>query len=151
MAAAVLRRLVREAGLTDRISVDSAGTGGWHQGDPADHRTHDALHRHGYPADTDPARQWSVDDFATRDLIVALDRSHLRELRRLAPDDAARARIRLLRTFDTTAGGATATGLDSDVPDPYCGGPADFDRVFDLVERGCRGILAEIDDHFGVR
>lgn len=150
MAAAVLRRLVADADLAERVVVDSAGTGGWHLGAPADPRTHATLHRHGYAADTDPARQWSATDFAERDLVVALDRSHLRELTRLAPDEPARAKIRLLRPYGVAPGSPPLTGRDLDVPDPYYGGPAGFGEVFDLVENGCRGILTAINDRLGV-
>lgn len=151
MAAAVMRHLVATAGLTDRIAVDSAGIGGWHRGEPADPRTHDTLRRHGYPLDTDPARQWSPADFASRELVVAMDRGHQRDLTRMAPDGAARERVRLLRSFGVPDGAAQPTGRQLDVPDPYFGGRAEFDEVFDLVEAGCRAILSDIADTLPIR
>ncbi|MEN3358182.1 MAG: low molecular weight protein-tyrosine phosphatase, partial [Mycobacteriales bacterium] len=74
-----------------------------------------------------------------RDLVVALDSGHLRELRQLAqtPEDAAK--VRLLRSFDPAADPA-----DLDVPDPYYARAAEFDHVLDLVEASCRGLLAQI-------
>ena len=137
IAEAVLRRMVAQAGLADRVSVSSAGTGGWHAGDAADHRAMTALRRRGYDLDH-AARQWQRADFARADLIVALDAGHYRHLVRQAPDARDRAKIRLLRSFDPAA------GEDLDVPDPYYGGAAGFEHVLDLAEAACAGILAEI-------
>jgi protein-tyrosine phosphatase len=137
IAEAVLRRTVAEAGLSDRVEVSSAGTGGWHAGDPADHRAMTALRRRGYPLEH-VARQWQRTDFATADLVVALDDGHYRQLVRMAPDERERAKVRLLRSFDPAAGD------DLDVPDPYYGGAAGFEQVLDLAEAACAGILAEI-------
>src|SRR6266496_735523 len=137
MAEAVLRRMVADAGLSDRVVVSSAGTGGWHAGDPADPRAMHALTRRGYPL-THKARQWQVHDFDEADLVVALDQGHYRELTRMAPDPVERSKVRLLRSWDPAAED------DLDVPDPYYGGARGFERVLDLVEAGCAGILAEI-------
>ena len=137
MAEAVLRRMVADAGLADRVTVSSAGTGGWHAGDGADPRAMTALRRRGYSLDH-AARQWRPVDFGDVDLVVALDEGHYRYLVRQAPDAGERARIRLLRSFDPAAGD------DLDVPDPYYGGARGFERVLDLAEAACAGILAEI-------
>jgi protein-tyrosine phosphatase len=137
IAEAVLRRMIDEAGLADRVAVSSAGTGGWHVGDPADPRAMTALRRRGYALDH-AARQWRDVDFATTDLVVALDAGHYRHLTRLAPDAEERAKVRYLRSFDP------ANGDDLDVPDPYYGGAGGFEHVLDLAEVGCAGILAEI-------
>src|SRR5439155_9587441 len=128
---------VAEAGLDGRVSVSSAGTGGWHAGDAADRRAVAALHRRGYDLDH-AARQWQREDFARADLVVALDAGHYRHLARLAPDAADRAKVRLLRSYDPAAGD------DLDVPDPYYGGATGFEHVLDLTEAACEGILAEI-------
>jgi protein-tyrosine phosphatase len=114
IAESVLRRMVAEAGLADRVAVSSAGTGDWHTGDPADHRAMAALRGRGYQLEH-AARQWLRGDFADADLVVALDSGHYRHLLRQAPDPAARAKVRLLRSFDPAAGD------DLDVPDPYYG------------------------------
>jgi protein-tyrosine phosphatase len=138
-AEVVTRELVADAGLTDEVEVDSAGTGGWHVGDDADRRAIAALRHRGYPIRRHCARQFQPADFAERDLVVALDSGHLRELRQLAqtPEDAAK--VRLLRSFDPAADPA-----DLDVPDPYYARAAEFDHVLDLVEASCRGLLAQI-------
>jgi protein-tyrosine phosphatase len=86
------------------------------------------------------ARQVGVADFDDYDLVVAMDRENERDLLALAPDDEARAKVRLLRSFDPEA---VAAG-ELDVPDPYYGGPDGFDHVLDVVERGARGLLAEL-------
>lgn len=142
MAAAVLRRMVAEAGLADRVEVDSAGTGNWHVGEPADRRALAALARRGYRGEGHVARLWDRADLAHRDLVVALDTGHYRELVGMAPNEAERVKVRLLRSFDGASG--DAAGGPADVPDPYWGRDRHFDEVLDLLEAGCRGILAEI-------
>jgi protein-tyrosine phosphatase len=136
-AEGVMRRLVEQAGLADRIEIESAGTGGWHAGEPPDRRATFAARRRGIALDG-AARQITADDFARFDLVIAMDRSNLRELLAIAPDEEAAEKIRLLREFDPAASG------DLDVPDPYYGGDRGFENVLDLVEAACRGLLDEI-------
>lgn len=136
-AEGVMRRLVREAGLEDQITLDSAGTGGWHAGAPPDERATDAAARRGIEL-SGSARRVEAEDFERFDLILAMDRANLRQLRRAAPDERARARVRLLREYDPASSG------NLDVPDPYYGGRRGFDRVLDLVEAACRGLLEEL-------
>ncbi|MBA3249245.1 MAG: low molecular weight phosphotyrosine protein phosphatase [Geodermatophilaceae bacterium] len=133
MASVVMRRLVADAGLD--IQVDSAGTGSWHVGGPADHSALRAMTKGGYDGSTHVARQFSARDFAAYDLVVGLDRQNVRDLRRMAPDPAAAAKIRLLRDF------APDGEPDLDVTDPY-GGPDDgFDEALEVVFAACRGLL----------
>lgn len=141
-AEGVMRGLVAEAGLSDRIALDSAGTGGWHAGDPPDPRSVAAAARRGIRVDG-AARKVRLADFDEFDLIVALDRANARDLRRLAPDDRAAVKVRLLREFDPAGGG------DLDVPDPYYGGAGGFGRVLDLVDASCRGLLDELRGRAG--
>jgi protein-tyrosine phosphatase len=138
-AEGVMRQLVREAGLEDRIEIDSAGTGGWHVGAPPDARATEAAAARGVRLDG-AARRFSAADFERYDLILAMDRENRRDLLRLAPDDSARAKVRLLREFDPAARDAG----DLDVPDPYYGGEDGFEEVLDLVEAAARGLLAEV-------
>ncbi|UGS37510.1 low molecular weight protein-tyrosine-phosphatase [Capillimicrobium parvum] len=138
-AEGVMRRLVAEAGLQDEIEIDSAGTGAYHVGSPPDERATAAALRRGTEL-AGAARQVADEDFETYDLLLAMDGSNLHELRRRAPDDEARARVRLLREFDPASEGAG----DLDVPDPYYGGLHGFDTVLDQVEAACRGLLDEI-------
>jgi protein-tyrosine phosphatase len=138
-AEGVMRKLVDRAGLQDSIELDSAGTGGWHVGSPPDQRATATARARGIELEG-AARQIVIEDFAAFDLLLAMDRSNLGELRQLAPDEAAAARVRLLREFDPASAGST----DLDVPDPYYGGPGGFDEVLDLVQAACAGLLAEI-------
>jgi protein-tyrosine phosphatase len=136
-AEGVMRRLVDDAGLTDQIEIESAGTGGWHAGEPPDHRATLAAGRRGITLEG-AARQVTQDDFRRFDLVIALDRANLRELLAIAPDEDAAEKVRLLREFDPAASG------DLDVPDPYYGGDRGFENVLDMVEASCRGLLDEL-------
>jgi protein-tyrosine phosphatase len=138
-AEAAMARLVADAGLEHAIELDSAGTGAWHVGSRPDERATQAAARRGI-AMRGTARQVTVDDFAAFDLLLALDGENLRNLRALAPDSAGAAKVRLLRELDP----ASAAAVSLDVPDPYYGGPDGFDRVLDLVEAACAGLLAEL-------
>ena len=134
-----MRDLLRREGLQDAVAVDSAGTGSWHVGEPPDRRSAEAAARRGVTLGG-LARQVSAADFDRHDLVLAMDRANRDALLRLAPDAAARSKVRLLREFDPDA---LAAG-DLDVPDPYFGGADGFGRVLDLVEAACRGLLAEL-------
>src|SRR5688572_14645711 len=138
-AEGVMRAQLRQARLDDEIEVDSAGTGGWHAGEPPDERATAAAHRRGIVVEG-AARQVRPSDFDDFDLLVAMDRRNLGDLRTLAADDEAREKVRLLRAFDP----ATAGTPDVDVPDPYYGGERGFEDVLDMVEASCRGLIAEL-------
>jgi protein-tyrosine phosphatase len=140
MAESVFRARVSEAGLEDLVVVVSAGTGGWHEGDGADPRTVSVLERNGYDIDH-AARQFRVSWFSELDLVIALDSSHLKALRRLAPTPADVEKVQLLRAFDPTA------GHDLDVPDPYYGGMDGFEECLEMVESACPGLLAAVQEH----
>jgi protein-tyrosine phosphatase len=138
-AEGVMRRLLREEGLEDAVELESAGTGGWHAGEPPDARAAEAAARRGIALDG-AARQVTADDFERFDLLVAMDRENLRELLAIAPSDEGAEKVRLLREFDP----ASADAGDLDVPDPYYGGERGFERVLDLVTAACRGLLADV-------
>jgi protein-tyrosine phosphatase len=138
-AEGVMRRLVADAGLDGAVEIESAGTGGWHAGEPPDARATAAAARRGI-ALAGAARQVTEDDFERFDLIVAVDRENLGELRAIAPGTRARAKVRLLREFDP----ASAGGEDLDVPDPYYGGARGFETVLDLVAAACTGLLDDL-------
>jgi protein-tyrosine phosphatase len=138
-AEGVMRRLVREAGLEDQFEIDSAGTGSWHTGDAPDRRATAAAAARGVTLDG-AARQVRPRDFEHFDLLLAMDRENLRELRTFSPDGDAAGKARLLREFDPASAGAP----DLDVPDPYYGGPDGFETVLDQVEAACRGLLESL-------
>jgi protein-tyrosine phosphatase len=127
-AEAVMRHLVAAAGLQDVIELDSAGTRGWHAGQPPDRRARAAARRRGIGL-AGAARQVSAADFARFDLVVAMDEQNLRDLLAIAPPGTAH-KIRKLAELD--------------VPDPYYGGPDGFDTVSDVVTAGCARLLAEL-------
>ena len=139
MAEVVFRRLAHEAGCGDRIVSTSAGTGDWHVGEHADRRTIEALRLRGYDASAHRARQFDLADFAQADLIVALDRSHERNLLGLAHDDGETDKIVLLLSFDPDAQGQL------DVPDPYYAGPEMFDEVLGMIESACRALFRQLE------
>ncbi|HEX4436536.1 MAG TPA: low molecular weight protein-tyrosine-phosphatase [Solirubrobacteraceae bacterium] len=140
-AEGVMRSLVAEAGMEDRVRIDSAGTGAWHVGSAPDGRATAAAVEQGVTL-AGQARKIAPEDFDRFDLILAMDGSNLRDLQTLAPDEEDRAKVRLLREFDPGSAGEP----DLDVPDPYYGGEDGFGTVFDLVDAACRGLLAEIQD-----
>jgi protein-tyrosine phosphatase len=137
-AEGVMRALVREAGLDAEIELDSAGTGAWHIGDPPDRRAAAAARSRGIMLDG-VAREVRREDFDDFDLLLAMDRANLRALKRLAPSDAAREKVRLLRDFDPASAGAKL-----DVPDPYYGAAGGFEEVLDLVQAACAGLLEHL-------
>jgi protein-tyrosine phosphatase len=139
MAAVVLRTLAERAELT-ALEVGSAGTGDWHVGERADSRALAALAAAGYDGSGHRGRQFDPSWFTDLDLVVALDRGHVRILRSWAPDQAAAAKIRLLRSFDPRVDQRDAAALD--VVDPYYGSEAAFERVLRQTEDACRGLLA---------
>jgi protein-tyrosine phosphatase len=135
-AEAVFRHLVARAETPLNIEIDSAGIGNWHIGEPPDQRAQAAARRRGFDMSTIRARQFVHDDFALFDLILAMDRQNLTELRRRAPTQY-RERVRLFLEF--------APELEThDVPDPYYGGEAGFEEVLDLTEQAARGLFAHL-------
>jgi protein-tyrosine phosphatase len=135
-AEGVFRSLVAEAGLDAVIAIDSAGTAGYHAGEPPDARARSAAARRGITVDG-RARQFLATDFDEFDYVLAMDRSNLAELEELR-SERARARLSLLRAFDATAPEHAA------VPDPYYGGADGFDEVLDQCLRACKGLLEHI-------
>ena len=129
-AAAVFAHFVGQAGLEQAIQVESAGTHDYHAGKPPDPRAQAHARRRGYDLSGLRARQVRRRDFGEFDHIVAMDRGHLELLRSQCPAEH-QPKLRLLIN-------------GRDVPDPYYGGPEGFDRVLDLVEAGCLGLLSEL-------
>lgn len=138
-AEGVMRHLVAEAGLQDQVEIDSAGTGDWHIGHAADARSAEAAAKRGIEL-TSRARQVTPEDLDRFDHVVAMDRSNLSDLRAMAGTPEQEAKLSLLREFDPDS----VAAADLEVPDPYYGGAQGFERVLDVVEAGCRGLLEEI-------
>jgi len=132
-AEGVMRRIVAEAGLADRIHVDSAGTGDWHLGEAPDERAQQAAAARGYDLSTLRARQIGADDFRRFDLLVAMDDANFTALKDACPA-AQRDKIRLLMEFAPQPASRIVT-------DPYFGGPTGFETVLDQCEAACAGLL----------
>jgi protein-tyrosine phosphatase len=139
MAAGVAEALIEEAGLSDQVVVESFGTAGYHVGEHADPKADAALRRHGWPAGGHRARRLRVADVVAADLVLCADRANLAAVRRLAGADAGASKIRLLRSYDPDA-----THDDDEVPDPWGGDDAEFDRSLALIERACRGLVGHL-------
>jgi protein-tyrosine phosphatase len=137
-AEGVMRHVVEREGLADSIEIESAGTGGWHVGDPPDERSATAARKRGIDIDG-AARQFTAADFDDFDLILAMDEQNRRDILRLASDDDQRGKVRLFREFDP----ASEDAASLDVPDPYYGGKDGFDDVLDMVEAAAEGLVAQ--------
>jgi len=131
-AESVFRHFVEEAGLGDHIEVESAGTHAYHVNEPADRRALAAAERRGYSMSKIRARRVHEKDFERYDYIFAMDRDNLAMLVDQA-DAEHHEKIRLFLEF--------SSGQEAEVPDPYYGGAAGFERVLDLVEEASRGLL----------
>ena len=142
MAAFLLREAVEDAGLGDRVEVDSAGTSTEELGNPAHRRTLATLQRHGH-RDTGwsehRARQFTSEWFDDTDLVLAADFRHRDRLEQLARDDAERGRVRMLRSFDPRAVAADELGMD----DPWYGGDAEYEQTYEEI----RGALPGLVEH----
>ncbi|OAJ56590.1 phosphotyrosine protein phosphatase [Paraburkholderia ginsengiterrae] len=140
-AEGVMRQLVGEAKLAERILVDSAGTGDWHIGEPPDERAQQAAARRGFDLAALRGRQIAAADFERFDLLIAMDDKNVAGLRQVCPP-AQRDKIRLLMEFvpesDSRWGGAR------EVADPYFGGAEGFEQVLDQCEAACRGLIAAL-------
>ena len=135
-AEGVFRHLVASEGLTDRICTDSAGMGSWHIGQPPDSRAQDAARMRGIDLSKQRARQAKPQDFERFDYVVAMDRDNFASLSSICPKGREH-RIHLFLDFAPDVS-------ESEVPDPYYGGPGGFDAVLDMIEVASRGLLDDI-------
>jgi len=134
MAEAIFRDLVKKEGLEGKIAVDSAGTGNWHVGKPPHHGTQEILTKNNISFEGIRARQVGEVDLSSFDYIIAMDVENLGNLRRLAGYNKTGFIGRLL---DFVPDSNLA-----DVPDPYFTG--NFTEVYELIQKGCRGLLETI-------
>ncbi len=135
----VFRSLVKEAGLLEKIDIDSAGTAAYHVGKKADERSRQVALGRGINMEDLKARKVDLRDLITFDYILAMDEANYADLMDLAlPED--KPKIRLLLDF-------AKDFSEKEVPDPYYGGAKGFDKVFDMVTSASKGLLIEITDH----
>jgi len=136
LAEAVFRKQVEDAGLAAAFDIDSAGTSGYHDGQSADARTIQEASRRGVRV-TSISRRVTEQDVGRFHHIIVMDGDNLSKVRRLAARARAAIDVRRLREFDPTADG-------DDVPDPWYGGPREFTRVHDIIERSALGLLEHL-------
>jgi protein-tyrosine phosphatase len=132
-AEAVFRKYAKDAGLAEQIFADSAGTHGYHVGEPPDRRAQAAAARRGYDLSGLRARRLEGRDFDRFDLLLAMDRDHYSILRSMGPT-SSRDRLRLMMSY-------ARCFSEEEVPDPYYGGPQGFERVLDMLEDASQGLL----------
>lgn len=131
-----MRSLVEAEGLSERITIRSAGTGGWHVGKLPDQRMRSAAQKRRYDLSS-RARQVSTDDLRDYDLVLVMDQQNLRDVRSYDSQSQFTSKIRLFCEF-------CSNHHETEVPDPYYGGEQGFELVLDLLEDGCRGVLQHI-------
>ena len=136
LAEGVLTDLADGEGVSDRITVDSAGTGGWHTGDAPDPRSIAMARRHGIDISRQRARQVTRADFEAFDLILAMDENNLANLLQLSPEKH-RHKIHLFMDY--------AVGHRENVPDPYYGAEDGFLDVYNMLLAGCRSLLKKME------
>ena len=137
-AEGVFLHLLKQRGLIDQFVVDSAGTGGWHVGNPADRRMTAAANRRGIDLPS-RARQISLDDFSSFDLVLTMDNDNLAAVESLAQEAGpnALATVKQMLSY-------ASRFKETEVPDPYYGGEAGFEHVLDLLEDACSNLLDEL-------
>lgn len=133
-AEGIFRKFVTEAGRDDQFQIDSAGTLGYHTGEPADRRMRLAASARGYELDS-RARQINANDFDEFDWIVIMDEDNFREVDQINPG----SRARVVRMCDYCE-----KHSETEVPDPYYGGEAGFQKVIDILEDACANFLRKI-------
>jgi protein-tyrosine phosphatase len=140
LAEGIFKHRVREAGLEKKILVDSAGTSGWHIGDPPDPRSIDVARENGIKLDSF-GRKAVREDFQNFDYIIAMDKENYTDLKRLSGNAGeGAAQLFLMRDFDDI-------GKGKDVPDPYYGGVDGFKDAFEMLDRSCKKLLEEIKEN----
>ena len=135
-AEGILKKKIKEEGLEDNITIDSAGTGGYHNGALPDSRMRHHGARRGYKFDS-ISRKLSQNDFERFDMIIAMDDSNYHNIMRLAPDLEAEKMVYRLVDFSVNYG-------HDHIPDPYYSGADGFELVLDLLEDACEGLLDKI-------
>lgn len=141
MAEKMFAHQIDERGLAGVVRVTSAGTGHWHEGEPADRRAGHVLRAHGYPSAHRAAQV--DDDHLAADLVVALGRNHLRMLQYMG---VPAERLRMLRSFDPRSGAHVL-----DVEDPYYGTQDDFEDVFTVIDAALPGLHRWVDQRLADR
>jgi low molecular weight protein-tyrosine phosphatase len=142
-AEGVMRHLLAEMGLAERVSVDSAGTAAYHSGEPPDRRASAAARERGIELGG-VARQFKAGDWERFDYVLAMARDNFDDLKQSARRREHGAKLFLLRSFDP------GSPKNAGVPDPYYGGDSGFDEVLDQCEAACRGLIDHLRREHGL-
>lgn len=136
LAEGIMREKAREAGIS--LTVDSAGTAAYHEGEPPDQRSQEVAMKHGIDISKQRARQFETKDFDAFDKIFVMDKNNYEDIINLATrkEDVAKVDLILNTVFP---------GENKPVPDPYYGGRDGFEKVYDLLEESCSKILSQIE------
>jgi protein-tyrosine phosphatase len=137
IAQGVFENVLRREGLEDEVSVDSAGTGTWHVGEPPDQRAQRSASSRGLDLSTQRARRIAPEDCENFDYVLTMDEENYRAVASLCRGSAA---VRPFLDFATDS-------PETEVPDPFYGGPEGFEHVLDLVEEASEGLIADIREH----
>lgn len=132
-AEGVLRHKLKQAGLADKVFVDSAGIGGWHEGDAPDKRAQKAAKNRGYEIANLRARQIQPDDFSSFDVILGMDNNNIKALKQMPQGTAV---VDLFLNY--------ALAEQVEVDDPYYGDMQDFDQMLNYLETGCDAIIQRL-------
>jgi len=135
-AEGVFQHLINERKLGNYFEIDSAGTSAYHIGEPANSKSQRTAQEHGITLHS-RARQFQLSDLDYYDLILAMDKENLDNVKQMASGDHE-DKLRLMRDFDPQPG-------DGQVPDPYYGGPEGFENVFQIIKRSCKNLLDELE------
>ena len=136
-AEGVFNRIVSDAGVAHGFETDSAGTIGFHAGEPADARMQKHAAKRGYKLTSISRKVKVPDDFNRFDMLIAMDNENFNDLKRVAPTPDHAAKVYKMVQFATR-------GKYAGVPDPYYGGDAGFELVLDILEDACNGLLDSI-------
>lgn len=142
-AEAVMKKMVRRAGMDDLIEIDSAGTIAYHEGEQADARMKRHALSRGYKL-TSLARRFNPLDFNEFDYIIAMDGENISDLKAVDKNGEFSGKIHLMTDFSTN-------GRYHEVPDPYYGGPEGFENVLDILEDSCKGLLEKIKNDLNMK
>ena len=135
----VMNHLLEKAGVQDKVICDSAGTTGYHVGEAPDRRMSKTLESRGIPS-LGSSRKFKSEDYENFDLILAMDSDNYRDILSLAPNEAAKEKVKMFCSY-------VEKYPDHDVPDPYYGGQDGFEYVCDLMLDGCQNLLSELQSN----
>ena len=138
-AEAVMKGLVKKAGMADEFEIDSAGTAAWHAGEHADSRMQIHARKRNYNLTSISRKVNPVFDFDHFDYIIAMDDQNMTDLKSMVENDEYQSKLHMMTDFSSKYS-------YNHIPDPYYGGDSGFELVLDLLENACLGLLTHLED-----